>query len=309
VAYGLTPSLGTMTTLNPTLVTNHSVALIGLQLVTNYYFQVISAVGATQFTNSGTFSTVPFYRSWVALTNNWRYNTNNLDGTGWEAPGFDDSGWPAGPGLLWGDVRAYPNDGVQPKYTALPWNTATAYPWTTYYFRAPLVLSNVPQPGFSLIFSNFVDAGAVFYVNGTEVQRLRLPEASQPVLNATYATGEPATGDALHPDVFRVWGDALTNFVVGTNLLAVEVHNVAATNGDITFGSTVGLVRSLASETALRIGCSDGVISIAWPGPYLRLQQSSNPAVAGSWEDVPGPAVSPYCLTNPPGMRFFRLRN
>lgn len=31
----------------------------------------------------------------------WRYNqTENLDGSAWYDPGFDDSAWPAGPGLL-----------------------------------------------------------------------------------------------------------------------------------------------------------------------------------------------------------------
>jgi exopolysaccharide biosynthesis protein len=307
VEYGLTPSLGTFTPLDSTLVTNHLVKLSGLQLLTNYYFRVLSSVGATQYAATGSFSTVPFYASIVNLTNTWKYSTNNWDGMNWSAPGFDDGSWPAGQALLWVDQGSVPNPDVEPKFTPMPWNDASGLPWTTYYFRGQFILTNLP-PGFSLVFSNFIDDGAVFYVNGAEVQRLRMPPTPQPITNATFATDKPVTDDAVYPDVFRLWGNALTNLVSGTNLLAVEVHNVNATSPDITFGSAVGLVRALASETEVQIGASNGVIQISWVGTYLKLQQSANPAETNSWSDLPV-TVSPLLLTNPPGVSFYRLRN
>jgi hypothetical protein len=310
VQYGLTQSLGTFTPLDATPRLSHSVTLTNLQLLSHYFFQVISSAGANQYTATNAFSTVPFYNGIVALTNSWNYNTNNLDGTTWQAPAFDDSLWPGGPALLWVDQRQTPNPDVQPEYTPMPWNLVTALPWTTYYFRSAVTLTNTPPPGFSVVFSNFVDDGAVFYLNGAEIQRLRMPPAPEAISNSTFATGKPATDDAVSADVFRLWGSQLTNFVVGTNVLAFEVHNVNATSPDVTFGSSVGLVRALASETAVAITSSNTVVLISWPGSYLTLQQSSAPANTNSWSDVPGPVTtSPFTLTNPSGAKFYRLRN
>ncbi|MBI5387971.1 MAG: phosphodiester glycosidase family protein [Verrucomicrobia bacterium] len=310
VRYGLTPALGTSTPLDATPVTNHSVTLTGLERMTRYYFQVVSALGTNEFTLTNSFTTVPFYREIVALTNRWRYSTNNLDGVNWTARGFDDASWPNGPALLWVDRSASPNPAVQPKYTAVPWNTASLYPWTTYYFRTRFVLSNALAPGFTLMLSNFVDDGAVFYLNGAELQRLRLPPAPAAIRNATLATATPPGDDAVEAEVLRLWGNALTNLVVGTNVLAVEVHNAAADDLDVTFGSALGVGRALAPETTLRIGQSGDRVCVGWEGGYLTLQQTTEPTATNSWSDVPGPVqASPYCLTNPPVSTFFRLRN
>ena len=311
VLYGLTTNLGSATTLDATLVTNHAVTLTGLALTNHYYFTVVSVWGATQFTAGDTFATVPFYQEVMDLTDAWRYTTNNLDGTpNWFAPAYNDSAWLSGQALLWVDLRAAPNADVQPKFTALPWNTTTALPWTTYYFRSRFTVTNPPGPGFTFVMSNYVDDGAVFYLNGVELRRLRMTPAPAAINHATFATGEPATTDAVDADVFRLWGSQLTNLVAGTNLLAVEVHNASAASPDITFGSALGWVRSLASETLLRIGRSNNVGSIAWDGRYLTLQRSGNPGDTNSWADVSGSITnSPYSVTNPAGALFFRLRN
>ena len=311
VQYGPTTNLVSVTPLDSALVTNHSVTLTGLARTNGYYFTVISTVGATPYTASGVFSTVPFYRSILALTNEWSYSTNNLDSVpAWKTSAYNDSSWSNDNALFWVDLRAFPNPDVQPKFTGLSWNTAGGAPWTTYAFRTRFTLTNPPASGFTLVLSNFVDAGAVFYLNGAEIQRLRLPPAPTVISNATFATGEPATGDAETADVLRLWGNSLTNLIVGTNLLAVEVHNISSTNLDLTFGSAVGWARALASETKLRIAHSNHVARVAWDGAYLTLQQSGNPASTNSWSDVPGPiTTSPYSVTNPAGAIFYRLRN
>src|SRR5206468_12421921 len=91
VQYGLTTNLGSSTALDATPVTNHSVALSGLLELTNYYFRVLSSLGATQYTAAGTFTTVPFYISLVSLSNIWAYHPNNLDGISWQDPAYDES--------------------------------------------------------------------------------------------------------------------------------------------------------------------------------------------------------------------------
>jgi sugar lactone lactonase YvrE len=56
VAYGLTPAYGSLTVLDPTLVTNHAALLTGLTSNSLYYFQISSATIATTATTNGTFS-------------------------------------------------------------------------------------------------------------------------------------------------------------------------------------------------------------------------------------------------------------
>ena len=202
VQYGLTSSMGAFTTLDSTLVTNHSVTLTGLLRTNLYYFQVISTLGATQYTATGSFFTAPFYQSIIPLTDNWSFTSNNLDGVNWRSANFIDSGWLDGVALLWVDESPTPNPLVQPRNSQLPANETTHLPWNTYYFRNHFTISNLPPPGFSLVFSNFINDGAVFYMNGKEIQRLRLPAAPTVITNGTVAT---ATNSAVTADVFRLW--------------------------------------------------------------------------------------------------------
>ncbi len=102
---------------------------------------------------------------------------------------------------------------------------------TTYYFRAPF---NVPadaeivQPWVDAL----VDDGAVFYVNGAEVARLDMPGgavshstlASFPVVEAAEAKGLLVDKASLPP---------------GQGVLAVEVHQAALLDPDMTFGATL----------------------------------------------------------------------
>jgi hypothetical protein len=310
VEYGLTTNLGTFTVLDPSLRINHSAALTGLGLKTNYYFRALSTAGTTTYSATGAFATIPLYQPLVQMTQPWRYWTGNLDGMAWQTAAFNDSAWPSGISLFWIDRDTYPNPNVQPKYTQLPGDPVIINdPFSAYYFRTAVVVTNKPA-GLSLVFSSFVDDGAVFYLNGKEINRLRMLPQPAIITNGSFATGEPPTGDAVSADVFRLGGAALTNLVVGTNLLAVELHNASTFNLDATFGSTVGWVRAVASETALRLSYSGTNLCVSWDASYLTLQQSSDPAVPSSWVDVPGPVkTSPYCLTNLTGLRFFRLRN
>ena len=57
VFYGLTPSYGSVSALDPTMQLSHVVELTQLAQNTTYYFEVISTVGATQVTATGTFTT------------------------------------------------------------------------------------------------------------------------------------------------------------------------------------------------------------------------------------------------------------
>jgi hypothetical protein len=314
VQYGLTPSLGTFTTLSSTLVTNHVTVLTNLSLATSYYFQVISTVGTTQYVSSNLLFTTLGQHRFFDLDNSWTYATANLDGVNWTDPAYDDSGWDgSGPGLLWVDTRGSPNSAIPvPMVTQMPSDPTTADPYPTYYLRTHFTLTNNLYVS-SLLFSNYLDDGAVYYLNGTEVYRLRMPALPAQIVNATLASGYPCSnsvsyGNAVCPDTFAVSGSLLTNLLAGDNVMAVEVHNYAAASPDITFGLALDYIQPSVISPQLNVNMSNGSLVLTWTGGGFTLQQSDGPA--GPWSDVPGPiTTSPFTTSALASNKFYRLRN
>jgi hypothetical protein len=217
------------------LTTHHAINLTGLTPATDYYFQVISTAAGQMHSSSNFLFTTTNYiatSQLFDLTNTWTYTTADLDGVNWTAPSYDDSGWiGSGPGLLWVDVRSTgPDPNVQPKNTQMPANPRNnGYPFVAYYFRTHFTFTNALS-GVSLVLSNYVDDGAVFYLNGAEIYRLRMAPAPAVIANNTLASGYPCPdaddyGNAVCPDVFPIGTDLAANLVAGDNVLAVEVHN------------------------------------------------------------------------------------
>jgi glucose/arabinose dehydrogenase len=183
----------------------------------------------------GVMSFVPFAQAQptvqlelVAFTNIWKYNqTVSWDGTNWTSTAFDDAALPSGRGVL---ALESANDFVTSRT-----NTILTLGRLTYYFRTHFNFTgNVA--GATLTFSNIVDDGAVYYLNGVEINRLYLPAAPAVMSYSTLATSHEATAF----DVFKLSGPVLeTNLVNGDNVLAVEVHQTASTSSDIVFGTSV----------------------------------------------------------------------
>ena len=192
---------------NSLAVTNHVMTLGGLTPNTTYYLQ-INAPEPAHCPAQYSFKTTNFATTTLLfdVTKTWNYNTSQLDHVNWQAPGYDDSGWPSGPGLLWADTRSGTLPAVQPKGTQLQINSATGVPFVTYYFRTHFDIGSNPGAT-SLSFSNYVDDGAVFYLNGAEVYRLNMPAPPTVISNATLATGVTCSGDATCPVVFTLAGD------------------------------------------------------------------------------------------------------
>jgi hypothetical protein len=305
ILYGTTGALGSSTDEDSNSVVNHAVVITGLRPLTEYFYHVVSRSGTNVYTHDGTFMTTTFQQPLVTLSNAWRYTTNNLDGVGWAEREYDDSAWLGeGPALLFIEN----NPDVFPRATALPPGDNGA-PNPTFYFRTHFTLET--NAGFALLFTNFIDDGAVFYLNGVEVQRVRMPSGVPPNYEMQAAACPPNGCDATFeaPDVFRLGGDVMTNLVVGDNVLAAEVHQFGVGSSDIVFGSDVALVRARASETRLRIAQEAEQICLSWDGEFLALQQRSAMGT-NDWSDVAGAVqANPYCLTNPTGTVFFRLRD
>jgi len=312
VQYGPSASYGNSTGLDPTPVTNHTATITGLTPGTTNYFQAISFAGTAQYTDSCYLVTSNNVAMLFDVTKSWKWTTNNLDGINWQAPSYNDGpGWfGPGPGLLYVESST----AVSPRNTPLPPNNGVqisgvcVYP--TYYFRTHFTFTN-STTGVSLVFSNFIDDGAVFYLNGVEIQRVRMapPPAVITYTSVTLSNHFPCTGDATCPDIFTISGELLTNLLRGDNVLAVEVHQYIPCSFDIAFGSALSYAHP---SPLLTITLSGGNAIISWTGGGFTLQQSSVPAK--SWTDVPGPAgpitTSPYLVTPlPRAARFYRLRN
>ena len=316
VEYGPDFGFGRVATTAARPARNQVVTLTGLTPGTNYYFNIRATNGNTRYEYPGVFRTADYtYLTTpvplLELTTSWRYSSANLDGTDWTARGYDDSGWEgAGPGLLWVDDRTGGADpGVQPKRTLLPTNPATpGFPYVTYYFRTHFNFTNDPA-GAVLTFTNYIDDGAVFYLNGVEIYRDNLPPSPAAITNATLATGYHCGGDATCPTVFTIHGSRLASLTAGDNVLTVEVHNYSVESPDITFGSALYHHHAYLPVARLNsLRAEDGEI-LYWNGTGYVLQQTDRLDPPGSdWRDVPGPVMeSPYTITNRT-TGFYRLR-
>ncbi|MDB6031699.1 MAG: hypothetical protein JWM16_2037 [Verrucomicrobiales bacterium] len=319
VDYGPTQGYGTTRT-NSLARTKHVATLTGLLPGATTYFRITELANGSQFVKACSFTTsnqvigssLPLFD----VTKSWKYNSTNLDGVNWTAAGYDDSGWSGpSPGLLYFES----NLNVAPRNTLLPANAANStLPYLTYYFRTHFNLANKAASA-SLTFSNNIDDGAVFYLNGFELYRLRMLQGA--VLNSTLANGfscsnfpsnGPFYGDACTncPDVFTVPSVSLTNLVQGDNLLAVEVHNYSSGSPDLVFGSALFLNAPNIQPPKLNTLVSNGSVTFWWNGTGFTLQQSAELGTNAAWSDTPGPiAVSPYTVNAPTAAMFYRLRN
>lgn len=310
VDYGPTPAYGSSQRSETALRTRHVVTLRDLAPERLYYFRALSvSTGETnevscRFSSSSSadWNVTPVF----GLTQIWAYTTNNLDGVDWTAPDYSERDWlGSGPGLLYVEDAANP---VAPKSTLLPPGFGKQLP-VTYYFRTRFSFGG-ERAGVSLVFSNFLDDGAVFYLNGKEIQRLHFA-SSMVVSNQSLATSYGCGGDATPdcPQVFTVEPRVLEGLLTAENILAVEVHNYSRGSPDIVFGASLSALRPPNIPPVLRAVMDGPELVLHWNGEGYTLQQSKvitdDP---DAWKDLPGNAtISPQFISVEKSS-FFRLR-
>ncbi len=174
----------------------------------------------------------------------WKYLDNGSDqGTGWTAPAFNDSTWTNGPAQL-----GY-GDGDEARVVSYGGSSSAKF--TTTYFRKSFVISNLADVT-DLILDMVLDDGAVVYINGTEVLRTNLPTGTITYTNFADSTWENVPIRAVLDK---------SVLVTGTNVVAVEVHQVDPGSSDLSFD--------------LRLNGTD--LPSVIRGPWLQ---------AGSWTNI-----------------------
>ncbi len=176
----------------------------------------------------------------------WNYLDNNTRPTNWETTSFNDGSWssgntPAGYGTIDGASLA----------TTVSYGPSSSSKYTTTYFRTTFNATTTTYAG-GLDFDLLHDDGVVIYLNGTEVVRTNMPSGT--IGHNTYASsaiGGTAEGDYTTYNV----SSSLLN--VGTNTVAVEVHQANASSSDL------GFDLSIEGQTTLNLSLRNG--------PYLQV--------------------------------------
>jgi hypothetical protein len=239
----------------------------------------------------------------IPLGSTWRYfNTNSAPPGSWTNRIYDDSAWQTG-----ATPAGYPQpDGVT-FATVLNFGPVSTNKWISYYFRQSFVVTNLAGITNMALGLNR-DDGAVIYLNGTELMRDNMPAG--PITNGTFAatTVSGANETAVFP--FTVPANLL---VVGTNVVAVEVHQDlpnssdihfdfslkgVVTNTTVTFSSTLTLTLTNATTVNSRVlsgGTWSALSSAAFalapirqpnPGDLLITELNYHPADLDNYEFV-----------------------
>ncbi|HEY1717351.1 MAG TPA: immunoglobulin domain-containing protein [Verrucomicrobiae bacterium] len=220
-------------------ISRHTLGINGLPMFTNntvaLYLESGESSGSEWFPN---FSSSPlagltytFAPSSAILTTNlalvglsnssWEVNPSGTDlGTNWLGQTYDDSPspWISGLGLFgYTPSGAYPT--IQTPLSSGP---------NTYYFRTHFTW-NYSTINLAFVVTNYLSDGAVYYLNGVEVRRDRMPAG-----NVAYGTAASGTNSPVgQPDIFGFSGGPLQ---IGDNILEVETHQAPGSGSDMVFG-------------------------------------------------------------------------
>ncbi|MBL7962207.1 MAG: metallophosphoesterase family protein [Flavobacteriales bacterium] len=180
----------------------------------------------------------------VQFNSTWKYLDNGSNqGTAWRAVSFPaEATWAQGAGEL-----GYGDDDER---TVVSYGPSATSKYITTYFRRTFIIADASQ--FSSYLMRFRrDDGIVVYMNGVEVARSNMPTGA---IGYQTLASAAISGTAESTAISQVIASSF--FQTGTNVLAVEVHQSAASSSDLTFD--------------LQLTGVDGAPSLT-RGPYLHI--------------------------------------
>ena len=188
----------------------------------------------------------------IATGASWKYLDNGSNqGTSWYGTGFNDASWASGNAQLgYGDGD---------EATIVSYGSSSSSKYITTYFRKTITVADAS------LFSNYTlnvkrDDGVVVYINGVEKYRENMPSGS-----ITYTTAAAGT---CSDDGAGFLTSTLSSgsLVTGSNVIAVEIHQVNGSSSDISFDLSL-------------IGNPSGGSATLTRGPYLQLGTPSSVVV------------------------------
>lgn len=245
----------------------------------------LTAVGSSDRGTSHASAAVNIGVMFPFVPNNavWRYlDDGSNQGTNWRRLDFDDSAWPSGPAPLgFGD-----SGGRLPA-------TLNAAGRITYYYRYTFVVTN--PSSISFVNSSIErDDGAVAYLNGNQVYfDFNMPSS------VSYTT--PASSSASD-DGTASWGFGLATSQLrqGTNVVAVEVHQISAGDSDLWFRLTMNAAPIIVQNVP-------PLVSITNPTNNQYFLAPSNILVEANASDLEGPVRRVEFFAN--GVRIGEVTN
>ncbi|MEN8847826.1 MAG: lamin tail domain-containing protein [Akkermansiaceae bacterium] len=155
----------------------------------------------------------------ITLGSTWSYlDDGSAQTTQWRGRFFDDSAWAAGPAPL-----GYEDDEV----TEISYGGNRDDRHITSYFRHSFTVAD-PDTFETLLLSLQVDDSAAIYLNGNEILRHNLPSGDLDYLTRALTPASPPEEADFHDYTLS------PEFLVsGTNVLAVEVHQIHETSIDM----------------------------------------------------------------------------
>lgn len=230
----------------------------------------------------------------------WRYlDDGSEQGTAWRATAFNDSGWSNGATRIGFGPDAAPLATTIRRFVQTN-GVNTAFQVTNFYFRRAIVVTN-PAAFAGLQFRYQRDDGCVVYVNGTQVFTNNM---GNPPYTATTLAASTISGAAA---LLTFWTNTVpTNaFVAGTNVIAVEVHQVSTTSSDIAWNlEVVGMPLAATNAPRLRLTQLGADAVLYWSDATFGLEEAD--VVTGPWRPATptnSPSGSPMT-----GTRYFRLK-
>jgi hypothetical protein len=252
------------------------VPVIGTPTEPNGEAVTFDANGNGYYTLSETDSAQPLYyfartssdgnrlpQTLVPAGTSWKYRDNGSNlGTAWREPAYDDSAWSSG-------VAQF-GYGAGDEKTVVSYGSSSSSKYVTTYFRKQFVVDNAPCLE-SLTLRLLVDDGAAIYLNGSNVLNFQL--ASNAAFN-TLATLQPTTVEdtwfsyPINPALLRN----------GTNTLAVEIHQAALNDADLSFDLQLSAMESLTPQfMSWTVSTNTFLMTLCGPSTTnLSVQASTN---------------------------------
>ncbi len=158
----------------------------------------------------------------VGSGSDWNYlDDGSEQGMAWIDLAFDDQAWPIGLAKL-----GYGGDG---EITSIGYGGDPANKYLTTYFRRTFTVIH-PARYARLSLDVLRDDGAVVYLNGAEVWRTNLPNGA--IVSTTLAASTVSGSDE---NAFFTTAITPALLISGTNVVAVEVHQISGSSSDLGF--------------------------------------------------------------------------